>query len=289
MRSYESQTHSVFGFGTRCVLVSVSACFIAVLLGTVLAVGVASADPIVANLQPVSGVSDLLRDPTSYTIQQIIAAGGIVIGDKLFDSFTVTTSKSSNAIAPDASAITITPIQVLSSGAVMGGDYGMQINGAWSAPAGQLSDSTVEFHASILAPYIAQGYAFKDNSLWMTAFGVSNNTSGGAVSVSENLYATHPSSQTSPFSNKFVYYQSSANNQLLDAASFAPITDMWVVKDVVAYGGTGAVGAAHLSEFYQTFSQVPEPGTFVLLGMGLLGLACYVPFRRRASRGAIEA
>jgi hypothetical protein len=33
-----------------------------------------------------------------------------------------------------------------------------------------------------------------------------------------------------------------------------------------------------------TGTLAPEPGTIVLLGMGVLGLACYVPFRRRSVR-----
>ena len=237
-----------------------------------IAAGSASSTPIVANLQPVPGVPNLLRDPASYTITEISAAGGIIIGDKLFDTFRVVTTKSQNAGAPGADEIAITPIQVLKSGAPLGGDFGMTFNGAWSAPAGQLADSTIEFHGSILPAYVLQGYAFKDNALWITAYGVSNNTNAGAVSVSENLYAAHPSLGGAAFISKFVYYKDPTDNVLLDEQNFTTITDMWIVKDVFAYGGTGTVGTAHLSEFYQTFSQIPEPATLGLIALGSVGL-----------------
>jgi hypothetical protein len=158
----------------------------------------------------------------------------------------------------------------------------MKFNGPWSAPAGNFADSTIEFRASILPEYAAQGYAFKDNALWLSAYGVANTTNGGAVSVSENLYVNHPSSSEPAFVNKFVYYHTSTDNQLLDVQNFAPITEMWVVKDVVAYGGVGTLGVVHLSEFYQTFSQVPEPSTVVLLMIGLATLGGYAWRKRRA-------
>lgn len=265
------------GYASICVMALLSVSFAVFFLSS----AVASADPIEAVLQSTPGNPDMLSDLNSYTIAEIEAAGGIIIGDKLFDLFTVRTTNSFNAVAPGADEILITPIQILKAGAPLGGDFGMIFNGAWSAPAEQLADSTIQFHASILPEYVEMGYAFKDNSLWITAYGVANNTDAGAVSVSENLYATHPGQGDPAFANKFVYYKSPTDNYLLDEKDFDPITEMWVIKDVVAYGGVGTVGMAHLSEFYQTFSQVPEPGTLVLLGFGAIGLAAYAWRKRR--------
>jgi hypothetical protein len=252
-------------------------CFFAAFLAASVWIDCASA-AIPANLQPVSGVPDLLRDPNSYTIQEIINAGGILIGDKLFSNFDVKTTKSVGAVAPGADAISITPIQVLKAGTLFGGDYGMQFNGLWSAPAQGLADSTIEFLATIVAP----GYAFKDNALWITGKGVGSSVSPGFVSISESLYAEHPSTGIQSFADELVYYSTPTYRKDSDSANFAPITKMWVVKDVGANGGIGVMGVAHLSEFYQTFSQVPEPGTLVMLFAGAAGLAGYVWRRRRA-------
>ncbi len=219
-----------------------------------------------------------IGNPVSYTIEEVNAAGGIQVGDKLFSDWRVTDTESQGAIAPNASEIVVTGVQI-------GGDYGLRFNSGWSAPAGQLADSTIKFKVSIVEPWLSEGWVIKDNALWIAAYGVSNNTDAGAVSVSENVYAFDPDlGHTTPIANKFVYYKDDNDNLLYDEKDFvdasgAPValTEIWVIKDVIAYGGVGTVGVAHISEFFQTFSQVPEPATLALLGLGGIG----VLFRRR--------
>ena len=117
----------------------------------------------------------------------------------------------------------------------------------------------------------------------MTAYGIANTVPPGIVSVSENLYTSDPSALPPPssFVNELAYYRNDTDEQTSVQSSFAPITQMWVLKDVIANGGVGDTGVAHLSQFYQYFSQVPEPSTLVLLGIGGLGLLGYVWRRRR--------
>lgn len=282
MRSYNSSKCRVTG--TARAPVCVAAFLFSAFLAFFLTVSFASAEPIVANLLLDPYVPGRLidPDPDGYTIQEIIDAGGIIIGDKLFDAFWVTTTKSVGAIAPGAGEIAITPIQILKPGAPLGGDFGMKFNALWSAPGGGLADSTIEFRATILPEYAAMGYAFKDNALWITAFGIGGTSPPGMVSVSENVWAQHPSIQPQdPLANKFVYYRTDADKQIFDEAVFAPVTQIWIIKDVGANGGEGILGVAKLSEFYQTFSQIPEPGTLVLLGFGAIGLAAYAWRKRR--------
>ena len=206
-----------------------------------------------------------LSNPVSYTIEEIQQAGGIQVGDKLFMDFAVTTSATQGTVAPGADAITVTGVQIT-------GDYGLRFNGGWSAGGQEIADSTIRFSVTATRP----GWYIKDNALWIAAFGVSGTGEGGIVSVSENVYAedpyTLPPNVNPPIANKYVYYRTDADMELYDGKDFAPLKKVWVLKDVVANGGDLVTGSAHLSEFWQTFSQIPEPATVSLVLLGGLGL-----------------
>lgn len=228
---------------------------------------------IISFLQPVSGTSQVYSDTESYSIADINAAGGIVVGDKLFDSFSVTSSSSKGAFSPTAEDIEITPVRI-------GGDEGFKVNALWNALAGKWVDTTITYRASLVDACIAQGHTIVGNALFMTAVG-GKNTTGGIASISEDLYADHPSQGGDSFAEEFTYYVDSDDNYVSESAHFAPVTHLWVVKDIGVSGGDGKKGVMALSEFYQTFHQAPEPSTLVLVAVGLTGLAAFVWRKRR--------
>jgi hypothetical protein len=51
---------------------------------------------------------------------------------------------------------------------------------------------------------------------------------------------------------------------------YAQIKQMWVRKGITITGGDN--GTAKLNEIFQMYSQIPEPATLLLLGLGSLAL-----------------
>jgi hypothetical protein len=217
----------------------------------------------------VSGTSSVYVGTTSYTLDAINASGGIVIGDKLFDSFTMTTlAASSGALIPATSAVSLTPVQI-------NGNYGFKVNGGWLATAGAYLDATFQYHASVLDGYVARGYAISGNTLKMTAFG-----GKGVVSITENCYVGYPGvpddAEHYYLGGGDVEYTYNGTTDAYDAINFPSVaTDVWFTKDILVWGTSGVT---QLSEFYQVLVQVPEPSTFVLMFIAGLGIFVFRKF-----------
>jgi len=222
-------------------------------------------------LAALSGVSSgaIIYDfgnPASSTLTEVNAAGGMQVGDKLFADFFTDIAKSQGALAPGMDEIVVRGVDV-------NGDFGLIFTGLWQALGGQLADTTITF--KVTAP---DGFLIKDNGLKLLAFGADN---GGSVGITENVYSGPPS--TSPvIANKVVSYTRNGGVEfgtLEDHKEFTPLQEIWVIKDVGASGGVNQDGFAHISQFQQTFSQIPEPATMALLAIGGLVL---LRRRRRA-------
>jgi hypothetical protein len=215
------------------------------------------------------------------SIAEVNAQGGLLVGDKLFTDFSVVSSGNAPFL-PTAADIRI-------SGLLSDGDYGVSFNGPWFALTNQVLDTTIKFKVSVFPENT--GVLIKDNTLGLTAFAVNN--SDAFVSITENVYSAPPP-QSQSIADKFVF-ATATSSALLDHENFhdatggpAAFPEVWVVKDILLYGGSTAVPGhpgAFLSEFTQSFSQtqVPEPQAIALLACALPGIAL-VLWRRRARR-----
>ena len=147
------------------------------------------------------------------------------------------------------------------------GDYGLRFQFAWVALSGQTVNTDLKFKISILPGY--DNYFIKD--VGMDISGASATGDGGIV-VGETVRNT-------PFGNIIASLSCSKDPHdggayLTDHAEFTPVKEIWIwSKDLSVTGGN--IGSAHISEFFQFYSQteVPEPATVVLLSLG--GLAIF--------------
>jgi len=187
-----------------------------------------------------------------------LQGGSLVFGDKELSEIELFGIGTGGAIAPDACSVFVQGGWDNATG-----DYGLQFLLSWNAFSGQTVSANFNFKISVL-----DANSIKDVSLYLT--GVSATGTGG-INIGETVW-------DAPFPEGNVIASLSCSKQandggayLVDYADFAPVKEIWIhSKDVSITGGTN--GAAHLSEFYQFYSQIPEPATVCLLGLGVLGL-----------------
>jgi hypothetical protein len=193
-----------------------------------------------------------------YTIQEIIDAGGLQVGDKLFHSFDVVSVASVGVIKPDASTITVRGFIDIN------GDVSIEFNGGWAVFPGESLDTNIDF-----AVTAGPGWYIEGVELALGTFGAVGN---GRLTISEVIR-----DQDKNFiDSMLVFHRANPLLQLLqDSSTFDPLKTIYVSKDILLQGSTN--GVVQLSRFTQTFKQVPEPGTLALAALG----TSLILFRRR--------
>jgi hypothetical protein len=180
------------------------------------------------------------------------------IDDKTFYNFSY--SNGGTDLMP-ATSITVNPITTPFN-------PGFLFNAPWGVGAGHTQDSLIGFTASVNQG----GNLIKDLSLSMFGAGF---VGTGQVSVVETYCAgdTFADGCAHGTDGTLLTILNAGTSKLFASVTFAqPVKVVDVVKDIELLGGSDG-SASLLSGVQNQFSEVPEPGSMVLLGTGALGLA----------------
>jgi hypothetical protein len=222
-------------------------CLILILLTVIFIATAASAAWIPLTGNPVS-ISSLQGQP-------------FIFGDKKVSDIDLFGIGIGGAITPTADSVFIQGGQDTTTG-----DYGLRFVLSWAAFSNQTINADIHFSVSVLPD---SRYFIKDVGMDITG---SSATGTGGVAIGETV-------RNAAFPDGDVIASISCSKSpndggafLKDSDVFTPVKEIWIwSKDVSITGGTN--GSAHLSEFYQFYSQeVPEPATIALLCTGVVAL-----------------
>jgi hypothetical protein len=220
-----------------------------------------------------------------------IGPNGIVVGDKLFTNFKVVGFGFGGAVAPDLSSFLIQGGQNVDGNPSTPDDWGLRFLTAMNAGNGQTTNANLTFQVSVIPPPQRApdpGWHIKDVSMQLTGASATGN---GVVNISETVYDGPSVLSDNLLASLSVSKQ--VNGPLADMkdhAEFDPQLAIWVRKDISVTGGQ--VGAGHLSEFFQFYSQVfifaPEPTSWAMMSAGGVAVVLGAWLRRRRANPSIQ-
>ncbi len=195
------------------------------------------------------------------TLDDLLEGGSITSGDKVFSSFRNYSSQvsvtSGTALSVNPPDVYVTPYQDTA------GDYGLKFtSNAFTITGGTLSQLTV-FDYTVTA---GAGYLISGNTLAIVA-----TAADGGITVTENAYQAG-TGMTNLLATKLALVQPffSILSDSKTYTSAFPAVD--VHKSISLYMAGGNNETNTLTEFTQTFSQIPEPATLGVLVLGGLAM-----------------
>ena len=194
-----------------------------------------------------------------------IPGSGLEVGDKIFSDFDVTGIAAGGAFVPGADSVLVRGGQNIDTG-----DYGLQFRLAWIVGTNQLINANIDFKVSIAPGY--NPWYMEDAVLFLMTAGA---TGTGAVNATELIYDSSFMGNclaALDVSREYGDKGSDLRNESQFELDGEPVMakEIWVETGIIISGGTG--GTAQLTEVFMLYSQIPEPATIILLGLGSLAL-----------------